>query len=78
MDDDLGETYGLTYRQAYGHQARINERTMVGPNAPGRDPAELIGRMRDRIARDLGPDHPLLGAVAEGIADANEGREPQW
>jgi phenylpyruvate tautomerase PptA (4-oxalocrotonate tautomerase family) len=73
MDDQDHEN--LRYRIAYGHACRILEREMMGPNAPGRDPAEQLRRLLDRVTREMSETARLSReAIAEGVADALEGR----
>jgi hypothetical protein len=61
---------------AYGHARRAIERERIGPNAPGRDPREMLRRMIEQVGREC--EHRDMEAIEEGVKDAVEGRQPRW
>jgi hypothetical protein len=67
----------LVYRCAYGLAARRLERDRIGPNAPGPALGLLLDRLTAWVVREMG-DHWAREAIAEGVADAVEGRRPRW
>ncbi len=80
-DDPAAFTRAILYREAYGLASNLIERQRVGPNAPGRDPATLMARLSADVARELGTTDAGREArevIADGVADALEGRRPRW
>ena len=77
-DDALAWGLNLVYRSAYGLAWReVESRDQVHVRDPAKGLATLIGR----ITHDLGKTdagREALEAIAEGVKDAVEGRQPRW
>lgn len=77
-DDASAWSRNLTYRIAFGLASRRMERDRIGPNAPGRDLGLQLDRLTAWVAVEMGGDHEMCEAVAEGVQDALEKRQPRW
>jgi hypothetical protein len=81
-DDEHGFGMNLVYRGAYGLAWREVERSRYSRDqVHGKDPAAELARMGERVTRELGKTdarREALEAIAEGVKDAVEGRQPRW
>jgi hypothetical protein len=77
-DDPSAFSRNLAYRIAYGLASRRIERDRIGPNAPGRDLGLQLDRLVAWTLAEMGGDHELAEAVAEGVRDALKRRRPRW
>ena len=84
MDADDAHAWGLdlVYRGAYGLAWREVELSRYSRDQVHvRDPAKGIATLIERITHDLGKTdagREALEAIAEGVKDAVEGRQPRW
>jgi hypothetical protein len=67
----------LTYRAAYGMATRgIEDERIVRTYRT--DAGRLLKRLAEDIECEMGGDPEMREAVADGVADAVEGRQPRW
>src|SRR4051812_18857305 len=77
INDEGAFAWCICYRLAFGHAWRALERDRIGPNAPGRDPRMQLDALTRWVAAEMG-DREASEAVAEGVKDAVERRQPRW
>jgi hypothetical protein len=81
-DDEHGFGLNLVYRGAYGLAWREVERSRYSRDQVyGKDPAAELARMVERVTHELGKldaGREAMEAIAEGVKDAVEGRQPRW
>ena len=86
MGMDLHESHewalNSLYRSAYslGHAERERSR-YSRDQVHGKDPARELARLVERVARELGKEdagREAREAIADGVADAVDGRQPRW
>lgn len=81
MNTDDDDTLALLYSEAYRLTAAGTYDRKVGTTRTGRDPARDLARLRAKVDADFGKtDAARMAkeAIADGVADATDGREPRW
>ena len=84
MDTEAADSFyspeELWYASAYSAAALILERAKIGPNAPGRDRAKELDRLRMQVRAEVKVtgDPQIAEAVEAGITVAIEGRKPRY